>query len=68
MTLYEFSSSCSIFNFKIRLDNSISARGYTRLECKFAKPLPKATVLLLYASFDKTLGISHARAVDIIEE
>ena len=33
-----------VFHIQLRPRDSIGARGYTRVECKFAKLLPKATV------------------------
>lgn len=67
LSLYEFGNNYTLFNMNIRPDDTIGARGYTRMEIKFGKPLEKATVLLLYATFDKTLSISHERSVNVTE-
>ena len=63
LTLYKFRNSHSIFDSTIRPDNSIRARGYTRLDCKFAKPLPKATVLLIIKSIDSFICFNAHIAV-----
>ena len=68
ITFSDFVHQNSIFRMKIRNPNTIGERGYSRIELRFDKPLAQPQVLLIYASFDKTLTVSQARNIDIIEK
>ena len=65
LSKFEYEHGYTLFNMKIRANDTIGARGYTRMEIKFGKPLPAAVVLLMYATFDKKLTISKVRGVEI---
>eukprot|EP00920_Eleutheroschizon_duboscqi_P039558 GHVT01095083.1.p1 GENE.GHVT01095083.1~~GHVT01095083.1.p1 ORF type:complete len:265 (+),score=8.19 GHVT01095083.1:95-889(+) len=62
---YEFAYGYTLFNMKIRANDTIGAKGYTRMEIKFGRPLTSAVVMLMYATFDKKLTISKVRGVEI---
>ncbi len=45
------------------VEHSYLKRGHTRLELRFAKPLPEATTVIVYGSFPAALQIDKARNV-----
>ena len=42
-------------------------KGHTRLEVKFAQPLPEAVTLIAYANFPGLMEIDETRNVNIME-
>ncbi|XP_071144092.1 uncharacterized protein F54H12.2-like [Mytilus edulis] len=54
-----------VIDFQDGDDTSILKKGQTRVEMKFATPLPEPITVIMYARFSSLLEISQSRAVTI---
>ena len=69
ITYDEFASGYAFYQFdlSVRSKNilSVRKRGHTRIEIRFAKPLPESATLLAYGKFEQIMSVDESRRVKL---